>query len=55
MEHEERGDGADVERDHDQEREPDDGLRKGAIVSESSRRSHMSIGLPSDGETAGDW
>jgi len=49
VEHEERGDGAEVERNHDEEREPDDGLRKGTIVSERSRRSHMSIGLPSVG------
>jgi len=33
-EHEERGDGADVERDHDEKRYPDDGFREGAIVSE---------------------
>ena len=53
MEHEERGDGADVERNHDQEREPDDGLREGAVVSERSRRGHMSIGQQSAAARSG--
>ena len=34
MKHEERGDGADMKRNHDEKRQPDDGLSEGAIVSE---------------------
>jgi hypothetical protein len=34
MKHEERGDGAEVEGNHDEKRQPDNGLSKGAIVSE---------------------
>jgi hypothetical protein len=33
-EHEERGDGAEMERNHDEKRQPDDGLSEGAIGSE---------------------
>ena len=44
-EHEERGDGAEMERDHDEEGQPDDGLREGAIGSKEVRLLHKLIGL----------
>jgi hypothetical protein len=47
VEHEESSDGSDVERNHDEERQPDDGLREGAIGPEEVWLLHRLIGLPS--------
>lgn len=46
MEHEECGDSTEVERDHHQGGDPDDGLREGAIATEDPLGAHLLIGLP---------
>jgi hypothetical protein len=54
MEHEERGNGAEMERNHDEKRQPNYRLSKGSIVSEKLRPLHdldWTIKCPrSDGE-----
>jgi hypothetical protein len=49
MEHEQRGDSAEMKGDHHEDRQPNDGLSEGSIMYEYPRQLHASFDYPEDG------